>query len=290
MIKVLVFFLTFLTGHLLFAAPAAYDAIAKIRGCSASLIQFYGQKDNDKVLLLTNGHCVSQQLATTDAIINRPHFDIARIYRGNVPLIVGSLNIDHIVYATLTDTDVAILRTTLTYGELKEKLRLMPRRITSTLPAVGDRVTITSGNLEQSYRCQVDGTVEFVKEDKWQWHKVTRLMQTNDCDIVPGASGSPVLNSVGNIVAIINTGNLDGKSCILDNPCEVNDKGQSTVRKGAIYATRTEMLNACFPNGELTFTDTCELTKPQIKIIHSLPLAPNNPPHKKENNTDQHPK
>ncbi|SUB25706.1 Uncharacterised protein [Avibacterium gallinarum] len=76
----------------------------------------------------------------------------------------------------------------------------------------------------------------------------------------------------------------------LDNPCEVNDKGQSTVRKRRNLCDWNRNAKRLLPNGKLTFTDTCELTKPQIKIIHSLPLAPNNPPHKKENNTDQHPK
>ncbi|MFU2078983.1 hypothetical protein ACLQ91_00125 [Avibacterium endocarditidis] len=38
------------------AVPAPYDGMVKIRKCSAAVVQFAGQPDSDKVLLLTNGH------------------------------------------------------------------------------------------------------------------------------------------------------------------------------------------------------------------------------------------
>lgn len=269
---IFLFLFTLLSSHMALAAPAAYDAMAKIRNCSASVIQFEGQKDSDNVLLLTNGHCVSCNLSTTDAIINQPYSDVVTLYRGNTPLIVGSLSIDQIVYATMTNTDLAILRTDLSYQNLQDKLRLAPRKISNQLPEKNDAVSVTSGHLEQHYRCQVDDIINAVREDQWQWHPAVRLKPSEACQIKPGASGAPVMNNEGKIVALINTGNQEGQSCTLNNPCEIDASGQISVNKGAVYAVDTRMLNACFPNGKLNLSEECPLTKPQIHIIHTLPL------------------
>lgn len=271
MLKISLLLLAFFSSNSLYAT-SAYDAMAKIRNCSASVIQFEGQKENDKVLLLTNGHCVNHQLLAADTMINRPYTDIANIYRGNTPLIVGSLTIDNIIYATMTNTDIAILRTTLTYQEFKEKLHLEPLKIADTQLSKGQSVSVASGYLERYYQCQVEDIVNSVKEDKWQWHPVTRLVKSDTCLITHGASGSPVIGTAGKIVALINTGSQSGQPCSLHNPCEVDINGKMMVKKEAIYAVDTRMLNSCFPNGELSFTPKCTLVKPQISIIHTLPL------------------
>lgn len=257
---------------MLAAAPTTYDGMAKIRNCSASIVEFAGQKDSDKVLLLTNGHCVSKDFATIDAMINQPYSDVATVYRGNTPLIVGSLTVDKIIYATMTNTDIAILRTNMSYGDLKQKLRISPREISSALPKAGDNVSAASGNLEQRYTCKVDGIAQMVKEDKWQWIEVARLVKSEECNILPGASGTPVVDKDGKIVAMINTGNQNGRPCTLNNPCEVDASGHTSVNKDAFYAIDIRMLNACFKNGELDISSACSLTKPQVNFAHSLPL------------------
>lgn len=274
MIKV--FALSFLLGGILFASSASYDAIAKIRNCSASVVKFTGQNSFDKALLLTNGHCVSNKLLGADAIVDAPYRDVATIYRGKTPLIVGSLVVDRIVYATMSDTDVAILRTNLTYDEIKQKLRIMPKQIAKAMPSIGDSVDVVSGNLEQSYHCKVSGSVALVKEDKWQWRNVVRIAKSSECQIVPGASGSPVTDLDGKITALINTGNNDGLSCVIHNPCEIDSNGAISVVKDAVYAVDVEMLDSCFVGGKFEFSDKCTLAKPQIHMIHSILFPENN--------------
>ncbi|BFQ94353.1 serine protease [Gallibacterium anatis] len=254
------------------AVPALYDGMAKIRGCSAAVVQFEGQSDSDKVLLLTNGYCVSRELDAANAIVDRAYSDIATVYRGNTPLIVGSLPIDRIVYATMTQTDLAILRTGISYAELKDKLRIQPRQIAQQLPSAGDAVHVVSGNLEQHYQCQIAAQVNAVKEDKWQWQPAFRLTPSDSCQIKAGASGSPVINSDGSIVAVINTGNQDGESCTLNNSSEVDGQGQISVKKGAIYAVDSHMLGVCLQGGVLNLEEPCLQTKPQIHFFHTLPL------------------
>lgn len=261
----------------LFALPNPYDGVAKIRKCSASVVKFAGQKDSDQVLLLSNGHCVSSELLGADAIVDRAYRDVATIYRGKTPLIVGSLNVTRIVYATMSGTDVAILSTDLTYKELKQKLHILPLELGEHLPLSGDSLSVSSGNLEQSYRCCASGIVNVLKEDKWQWHNALRINKSSGCFITAGASGSPVLDEAGKIVALINTGNEGGAACSLHSPCEIGPNGSIEAYKDAIYAVDVSMLNACFRSGKFEFSKECALAKPQIHYINILPLDGKHP-------------
>lgn len=57
------------------------------------------------------------------------------------------------------------------------------------------------------------------------------------CDIIGGSSGSPVVDDEsGQVVAVTNTINESGEQCTINNPCEVNEDGTTTVTKGEGYA------------------------------------------------------
>jgi hypothetical protein len=79
---------------------------------------------------------------------------------------------------------------------------------------------------------------------------------------IPGTSGSPVIDANTNqIVAINNTGNEDGQRCTLDNPCEVDQAGNVTVRPDINYAQETWFISNCFTTGS-----RIDLTRPGCQL------------------------
>lgn len=70
--------------------------------------------------------------------------------------------------------------------------------------------------------------------------------------------------STGEVVAVHNTGNENGASCTLNNPCEVDPRGNVAVHKGINYGQQTYQIPACFTTGnQLDLNATgCTLPRP----------------------------
>lgn len=71
-------------------------------------------------------------------------------------------------------------------------------------------------------------------------------------------------NATGKVVAVNNTGNEDGQECTDNNPCEVDENGQVTVRQGINYAQETYGIVPCIGAGNVFDLDRagCTLPKP----------------------------
>lgn len=63
--------------------------------------------------------------------------------------------------------------------------------------------------------------------------------------------------ATGKVVAVNNTGNEDGGSCTMNNPCEVSESGAVTVRQGINYAQQTYTIVPCVGPG-----NTIDLNRP----------------------------
>lgn len=77
--------------------------------------------------------------------------------------------------------------------------------------------------------------------------------------------GLPVVDQAsGKVVAVNNTGNEDGARCTDNNPCEVDENGTVTVRKGINYAQETYGIVPCVGIGNKIDLSAagCELPKP----------------------------
>jgi hypothetical protein len=122
---------------------------------------------------------------------------------------------------------------------------------------------IPSSYWKRIWSCSINGFVSTLKESDWTWHDSVRY--STGCDTIAGTSGSPIVDTAsGQLVGINNTGNEDGESCTLDNPCEVAADGTVTVIEGQSYGQETYWFDTC-----LTSTRTidlsisgCRLTKP----------------------------
>jgi V8-like Glu-specific endopeptidase len=232
-----------------------------LSNCSGSLVRFPNSVDTDPALVLSNGHCSSLMdpgVVITDRFANRP-FGLLDATGAQV----GTLKAAKLAYGTMTDTDVAIYELTTTYAEIKSSYGVSALTVRDTRPAVGTAVTVASGAWKKLLDCHIDGFVHSLKEGRWTWKDSVRY--TSACQTIGGTSGSPVVDqATGEVVAVHNTGNENGGSCTLDNPCEVDQRGNVTVHQGINYGQQTYQIPACFTTGNRLDLNAagCTLPKP----------------------------
>ncbi|MFC8370210.1 MULTISPECIES: serine protease [unclassified Streptomyces] len=222
-----------------------FAGTVSLSNCSGSVVRMPGSADDDPALVLTNGHCLESGFpAPGQVLVDRASSRTFGLLN-SAGSRVATLRADRLVYATMTDTDAAIYRLSTTYARIKSAYGIDALPLSATRPAAGTSISVVSGYWKRIYNCSVDGFAYRMKEGNWTWKDSVRY--TSACNTIGGTSGSPVVDSAtGQVVAVNNTGNEDGERCTVNNPCEVDENGQVTVRQGINYAQQTYLFPACF--------------------------------------------
>ncbi|MEU4208682.1 serine protease [Streptomyces sp. NPDC026206] len=245
--------------------PKAVDfaGTVALSNCSGSLVRMPGSADNDPALVLTNGHCLESGMpAAGEVITDRPSsrtFSLLNSTAGKV----ATLRAVKVSYATMTDTDVTLYELNTTYAKIKQQYGINALGVSGDHPTTGTPIKVVSGYWKRIYSCNVDGFVHLLREADWTWKDSLRY--TPSCNTIGGTSGSPVVDvNSGKVVAVNNTGNESGERCTMNNPCEVDENGQVTVRQGINYAQQTYGITKCFGTGNKLDLGLpgCELPKP----------------------------
>ncbi|MFF3918237.1 trypsin-like serine peptidase [Streptomyces sp. NPDC001852] len=252
------------------AEPAAKPAVTvnfagtvALSDCSGSVIRFPNSADSDPALVLTNGHCLETGFPDPGQVITGQSSSRTFGLLNASGSRVATLRANQVVYSTMTDTDVTIYRLTTTYAQIKSAYGISPLTVNDTHPTVGTAVKVVSGYWKRTYSCSIDGFVYRLKEGDWTWKDSVRY--TSSCNTIGGTSGSPVIDtSTGKVVAVNNTGNEDGETCTVNNPCEVDENGNVTIHQGINYAEETYQIPACFTTGNKLDLSAagCVLPKP----------------------------
>ena len=222
-----------------------FEGIVKLSNCSGSLIAFNGQPLSSKAIVMTNGHCIQKPggyLNPGEVWVNRPLKRSMKIFDKNMKL--HNVMTSKILYATMTNTDVAFYELTESYEDIMAKANVRPFLLDSVRPMEGISIEIISGYWDRGYSCEIDGFVFNIKEGAWTFTDSIRY--TAGCDTIGGTSGSPIIaKGERRVVAINNTSNESGERCTLNNPCEVDEAGSVTVRKGVRYGQQTFNTYSC---------------------------------------------
>jgi V8-like Glu-specific endopeptidase len=249
------------------AAPSIkavnFAGTVSLSNCSGSVIRFPNSADSDPALVMTNGHCLETGFPDPGEVIVGQSSSRTFGLLNSSATRVGTLRASKVVYSTMTDTDVTLYQLTTTYAKIKSTYGISALTLQDTHPAAGTAITVVSGYWKRTYACNIDGFVYRLKEGDWTWKDSVRY--TSACQTIGGTSGSPVIdNATGKVVAVNNTGNEDGERCTENNPCEVDQSGNVTVREGINYAEETYNIPACFTTGnKLDLTAAaCTLPKP----------------------------
>jgi V8-like Glu-specific endopeptidase len=225
---------------------ADFTGIVALSNCSGSVVRPPAAKDTDPALVMSNGHCV-KFMGANEVIRNQASSRTFTLLNG-AGNALGTLRSTKIAYATMKDTDVSFYQLSQTYAQIQQRFpSFRPLTMATTHPTQGAAIQVVSGYWKTIYSCNVDGFVFQLKEDVWTWKDSVRY--TSACNTIGGTSGSPVIDGTGKVVAINNTGNEDGGRCTLNNPCEVSQTGQVTVRQGINYAEEIYQIPACIGAG-----------------------------------------
>ncbi|MFI6035213.1 serine protease [Streptomyces sp. NPDC051315] len=234
-----------------------------LSNCSGSVVRFPNSLDTDPALVLTNGHCLETGFpAPGEVIVNRASSRTFGLLNSSGTR-VATLRASKIAYSTMTDTDATIYQLTTTYATIRSSYGISPLTVQDTHPTAGTAITVASGYWKRLYSCNIDGFVYRMKEGDWTWKDSVRY--TSACQTIGGTSGSPVVDqATGKVVAVNNTGNEDGGTCTVNNPCEIDAAGNVTVRQGINYAQQTYQFPACFTTrNQLNLSAAgCTLPKP----------------------------
>ncbi|MEV4346869.1 serine protease [Actinoplanes sp. NPDC049596] len=236
------------------AATTLANTIA-LSNCSASLVRYPSSVSSDRAMMLTNGHCYEGGfLSAGQVLVNRTSSRSGTLLNSSGGSL-GTVRADRVLYATMTGTDVTLYRLTSTYATLSSRYGATALTIASSKAAVGTSIAIPSSYWKQIWNCKIDRYVPQLREGEWTWKDSIRY--DANCDTIHGTSGSPIVSATsGQIVGINNTGNDDGEACTLNNPCEVNADGTTSVYQGQSYGQETYWFTTC-----LTSTRTIDLNK-----------------------------
>ncbi|WP_446038972.1 S1 family peptidase [Streptomyces sp. SID1121] len=245
------------------AKAVSYAGTVALSNCSGSVVRTPGSQPNDFALVLSNGHCVESGFpAAGQVIVNQPSTRSFTLLNA-AGTGVATLRASKIAYATMTDTDVSLYQLTSTYAQIQSRYAITALDLNTTRPVQGTAIKVVSGYWKRIYTCNVDGFAYQLKEGQWTWKDSVRY--TSACNTIGGTSGSPVIdNTTGKVVAVNNTGNESGGRCTDNNPCEVDQNGNVTVRQGINCAQETYQIVPCVGTGTTINLSLpgCALPKP----------------------------
>ncbi|SFB09390.1 V8-like Glu-specific endopeptidase [Amycolatopsis marina] len=250
---------------------ADYSGIVALSNCSGSIVATSGANSGDPALVLSNGHCLEDGFpAPGEVIVNQPSTRSFTLLSPDGESELGTVSATKLVYATMTGTDVSLYQLDRSYAQITESYGVSARTLADDRTSAGTAIDILSGYWKRSYSCSVDGFVHELREADWVWRDSIRY--TSDCKTIGGTSGSPIIDrATGEVVGVNNTGNSSGEECTMNNPCEVDENGEITVRKGINYGQQTHQIDECITRGsaiDLALPE-CELPEPAALLTGS---------------------
>lgn len=247
-------------------APAVavnFAGTVALSNCSGSVVRVPNSLPSDPALVLSNGHCLESGMPAAGQVVKDKASSRSFSLLNASGSKVATLRASKISYATMTDTDISIYQLTKTYAQISSQYGISALTLNDAHPVQGTAIKVVSGYWKRTYSCNVDGFAYRLKEGEWTWKDSLRY--TSSCNTIGGTSGSPVIDTTtGKVVAVNNTGNEDGGSCTVNNPCEVSESGAVTVRQGINYAQQTYIVVPCVGPGNAIDLNRpgCTLPKP----------------------------
>lgn len=240
-----------------------FEGIVSLSNCSGSLIQLEGVSDANFAMVMTNGHCLEGGFSAPGAFVYKRPSSRSFTLLNSAAQSVGRVTATQVIYSTMTKTDLTIYKLAETYADIKAHYGIRPLILASAVPAETEAIEILSGYWKRGYACTIESTVNELREDGYIWKDSLRYARPG-CDTIGGTSGSPITKAGTKIaIGINNTGNEDGEKCSMNNPCEVDFKGNITWTKGFSYGQQTYWVYSC-----LTAANEIDLAVPGCQLPH----------------------
>jgi V8-like Glu-specific endopeptidase len=249
--------------HAQVQATVSFAGAVSLSNCSGSIIKLPTSVSTDPALVMSNGHCLTSGFLNPGEVVVNSSSTRSFGLLNSSGTKIATLKATKIAYATMTDTDISLYQLSKTYAQIQSTYGITALDLSADHPVQGTAIKVVSGYWKTIYSCNIDGFVYRLREGDWTWKDSVRY--TSACNTIGGTSGSPVIDaSTGKVVAINNTGNEDGETCTVNNPCEVTADGTVTIHQGINYAEETYGITQCFGSGnqlDLSLSG-CTLPKP----------------------------
>lgn len=222
-----------------------FEGIVALNNCSGSIVRYESSRDTDHAMVLTNGHCLETGFPTPGTYVSQqPSSRKFKILDSNAE-VIGTLEATKILYSTMTKTDVTLYELRETFADILAKYKIQAMVLSSVHPRENDPIEIVSGYWRRGYTCAIETFVPELKEDVFTSVDSIRYSLPG-CDVIGGTSGSPIiLKGTRTVIGINNTINESGEQCTMNNPCEVDAKGNISARKGVGYGQQTYWFYTC---------------------------------------------
>ncbi len=172
-----------------------------------------------------------------------------------------------VLYASMKEKDVAMIEINMTYAELEAKeipsYKMADSSVPQEITTVGRPFEKTPDTIifHRKAQCQLEKKVGLIEGD-WYWPEA---ISTN-CPSQKGSSGSPMFNSKGEVVGIVNTGTSNpgpgSPRCPANSPCEIDKDAKHNYVPYKTYGFETGPLNNCFQQCKWTVAPAdCDLAK-----------------------------
>jgi V8-like Glu-specific endopeptidase len=226
-----------------------FSGIVALSNCSGSIVTTPGADSADPALVLSNGHCLEDGfLNPGEVVVDQPSARSFTLISADGESELGTVTATKIVYATMTETDVSLYQLNRSYEQISESHGVDPLTLSGDRASAGTEIDILSGYWQRAYSCSIDGFVHELHESDWAW--LDSIRYTPECRTIGGTSGSPIIDrTTGEVVGVNNTGNNSGERCTVNNPCEVDENGEVTVRQGINYGQQTHDIDDCLTKG-----------------------------------------
>ncbi|WP_019545374.1 S1 family peptidase [Streptomyces sulphureus] len=245
------------------AAAPDFEGSVALSNCSGSLVSLPDSQPSDPALVLSNGHCLEAGMPGPGTVVVDEPSSRGFTLLDASGQDAGTVSAVKVAYATMTDTDVSLYQVGESYEEIESEYGVTALDLDAEHPVAGNDITVVSGYWKETFGCAIDAFVPELREADWTMKDSLRY--TAECETKGGTSGSPVVDDAsGKVVGVNNTRNENGEECTLDNPCEVDEDGNVTVREGIAYGQQTYLLAACVGKGNEVDLDLegCTLPKP----------------------------
>jgi V8-like Glu-specific endopeptidase len=246
------------------------------RLCTAVLINTHtpgSDQADSPAYLLSNAHCAyttAGRIGVDLEIEGHVEFNYFKDTANNRKV----YPLKRLTWSSLQGMDLALLELDAPLSELL-KDGIEPLRLTDALPeansnilSVSAPVTATGYTLRLS-ACTLEAVAHII-EHPYAW---TNNLKNTCMDVLPGSSGSPILDRTSNqIIGIMGTttrNSSEESRCFTDAPCEVK-AGQATWVSDTNYGSPTHHLNSCFADGKFDLSlKACALSPDFTVTLHN---------------------
>lgn len=247
--------------HTFTASGYDFEGIVALSNCSGALIQFDSSLDDDPAMVLTNGHCLETGMPDPDTFVYGKASSRSFTLLNSNASSAGRVVAKRIIYSTMTGTDLTLYQLNESFKQIRNRTGIRALVLMSNRPSVNDKIQVISGYWKRGYTCGIERFAYELREGDWTMKDSIKYSEPG-CEVIGGTSGSPVIRSgTRTVIGVNNTGNDNGQRCTENNPCEIDQNGNVTYKRGWSYGQQTHQIYSCLnANREVDLSISgCEL-------------------------------